>query len=102
MPENLSEKGKKAWQIIHDYITATKLDYTGGCRTFYSPGEWRARGEEYGTNSELIVVYDGGDVRECFDSEFKYDHEEAIREKLDQVGLYAERCTGWYSAIYSV
>lgn len=102
MPEDLSAKGRAAWQIIHDYITKHGLDYTGGCRTFYSPKEWAERGEEYGWSSELIVVYDGGDVRECFDSHIKYDHEEAITAALSEVGLYPERCTGWYSAIYTI
>lgn len=102
MPAGLSEKGQQAWKIIYDYLVAHDLAYTGGCKTFYSPAEWKARDEEYGTGSELLVVYDGGDVRECFDSYFKYDHEEALAAKLRDIGLYAERCNGWYSAIYPV
>jgi hypothetical protein len=100
-PCNLSELGKKAWKIIYEYLSQHGLTYTGGCRAFYSPGEWVERGEAYGKNSLLIVVYDGGDVREPFDSNGDDKHQEAMRSRLKEIGVYSEPCTCWYSAIYA-
>lgn len=99
-PLGLSENGKLIHQVIVKYLHEHKLTFTGGCRAFYAPKEWEALGEKYGRGSELIVIYDGGEVREAFDSEYKFDHEEGLRKKLNEIGYYAERCTGWYSAVY--
>ena len=97
-PENLSKLGKLAYKTITKCMKELDLTYTGGCKTFYSPKEWKEKGEEYGINSELIVVYDGGDVSEFFDGAF-YDK---MVKYLKNVGLYFERCTCWYSAIYKI
>ncbi len=101
----LSPHGFLAWRTICQAfakVSEAPLDrfYTGGCRAFYSPLEWRAKGERYGCDSELIVVYDGGDVRMAFDSHDEWACEKSMRDALSAVGLYAERCTHWYSAIY--
>ena len=75
--------------------------WTGGCRTFSSPEEWKARGEEYGTDSALIVVYDGGDVRSWFDDRNGgVKREQRMQAELEKRGFYSQICTGWYSAIY--
>lgn len=76
---------------------------SGGCRAFYTPQEWRERGEQYGLNSALVVVYDGGDHAMFFD----YNHEcyraiDRMNEALAKVGYYFECCTCWYSAIYPI
>jgi hypothetical protein len=118
MPEGLSAKGKKAHAIIVEFLKAHELTYTGGCTAFYSPTAWQARGEEYGKKSELIVVYDGGDLRPVFSMDAAYDLDcmvyqetgkpsttpyslyEGMAAKLREVGLYFEECTGWYAAVY--
>lgn len=75
----------------------------GGCRAFYSPEEWTERGEDYGANSKLVLVHDGGDLaRFC-----NYDHRdyEAINRldnALREIGYYVECCTCWYSAVYPI
>ena len=73
----------------------------GGCRAFYTPKEWKERGEKYGQDSKLIVVYDGGDLyplfsymSECREAQRKVD------QALEELGYYHEPCTGWYSAVY--
>lgn len=74
---------------------------TGGCRTFYSPAEWKARGESYGLESVLIVCHDGGDVASFFNYDYEcYQRLENMREALEKVGYWAEPCTSWYTAIY--
>jgi len=101
MPKGLSKTGQKAYRAIMAKLKQANALDTGGCRTFYSPAEWQARGEDYGCNSELIVVYDGGDVRPFF----SYDEEcysliENMRQALEAKGVYSEQCTTWYSAVY--
>lgn len=70
---------------------------TGGCRAFYSPEEWGQRGEDYGTDSELVIVHDGGDLSVAGGYSPVW---EKINAALHERGLWAEQCTGWYSAVY--
>lgn len=74
-----------------------------GCVTFYTPKQWAARGEDYGRQSDLIIVHDGGDfapllnpVYERFELSDKFD--EALRETLGQQ-ILLEPCTGWYTSL---
>jgi len=102
-PEGLSPAGELAYEAIMAVLTQEDSLFTGGCKTFYSPAEWRERGEEYGGNSELVVVYDGGDVRRFFS--YTSDDYEAMGKvdlALDNLNMYAEDCTSWYSAVYLV
>lgn len=101
-PEGLSEAGEKAYQTIMNVLTKNHALDTGGCKTFYSPAEWKARGEEYGLDAELIVVYDGGDVRPFFSYEYGDTAAEVMDAALASVGLWSEPCTYWYSAIYKL
>jgi len=99
-PKGLTRKGRAAYHVIIGILRRAKLLHTGGCRAFYSPKEWRDRGEAYGTKSELVVVYDGGDVRELFEPEYGPQLSEELWSKLKEKGLWYEPCTCWYSAIY--
>lgn len=100
-PQGLSLVGESAYEMIMSVLIKFEQTNTGGCKTFYSPAEWKARGEQYGLESELIVVYDGGDVRPFFTIDAGvpsfYD---AMEKALFACGLYAEPCTGWYAAVY--
>jgi len=72
-----------------------------GCKTFYSPLEWKERGEEYGLESELIVVHDGGDFAHL--CSYLYNSpklQERFIELLEAEGYYIEPCTCWYGAVY--
>lgn len=73
---------------------------TGGCTPFYTSEAWAARGEDYGTKSKLVVVYDGGELRPFFSLDEGYTLYEKMRKALDEAGYWVEQCTGWYSAIY--
>lgn len=94
----LSLSGCEAWQAIMGLVERFDLWHTGGCRVFYSPDEWVARGEPYGTTSELIVVYDGAAIRELFEGRLS----SSTTSALEELGLYYEQCTHWYSAIYHI
>lgn len=87
---------------VHDDMAEIGYPATGGgCRAFYSPKEWADRGEEYGLTSELIVVYDGGDLVPYFNlDEGAFSLFEAMNEVLNEAGYWFEPCTGWYSAVY--
>ncbi len=98
-----TEAGRLAVYIQQELgaLLGKERPYDGGCRTFYSPEEWRARGEHYGRESCLIVVHDGGDYAYAFSHSYGDSVlMEAMREALDAEGYYAEACTGWYTAIY--
>ena len=82
---------------------------TGGCRAFYTPAEWQERGEEYGLDSALIVVHDGGDLArycnmnyECYRTSEDAPKREWDRmiDALNAAGFWSEQCTSWYTAIY--
>jgi len=77
--------------------------HTGGCRTFYTPQEWRQRGESYGLNSQLIVCYEGSAIAPFFNMEHGCDGwYTAMQGALNSLGFYSEECTSWYSAIYKI
>lgn len=104
-PKGLSKLGNKAWKTITDILKKDDMTYTGGCKSFYSPKEWKERGEQYGLTAELIVVYDGGSLMHYFDldtaMESEYLFHTKMQEALEQIGVYAEPCTCWYAAIYA-
>lgn len=103
-PENLSPEGNAAYDTILSFLKEIDLMYTGGCKVFYSPEEWKERGEQYGTKSHLVVVYDGGAHGQAFSLDHaapSYVHHEAMRDRLGEIGLYTEECTTWYCAVYS-
>lgn len=75
---------------------------TGGCRAFYTGEEWRERGERYGQGALMIVVHDGGDHAPYFNWDYgAYPAMEKMNKTLEKVGVWAEQCTGWYTAIYA-
>lgn len=100
-PEGLSELGGKAYDSIIEFLKANELTDTGGCKVFYSPKQWREKGERYGIGSELIICYDGGDHARAFAYAYEaYSTMEALSNHLQPLGVFCEQCTGWYSAIY--
>lgn len=108
MPEGLDPHGRHAYEIVIAFLKEKGLTYTGGCRAFYSPEEWRARGEEYGLTAALIVCHDGGSVGRAFSYDAvyvrgaaeEYADVEEMNGRLVSLGFHAEQCTTWYSAIY--
>ena len=125
MPAGLSADGVKAYEAIKKCLNNFEGFDTGGCQSFYSPTEWEAKGEQYGTKSVLVVVYDGSDLRSYFNmdaayeggclladflrSEGKptsgincYETIEKVQEALKVAGFFVEECTGWYAAVYKL
>lgn len=75
----------------------------GGCKAFYSPREWKDRGEDYGTDSVLVLCHDGGDLSDLCGGYSNPKTEAAFHDYLRREhGVWVERCTGWYSAVYKV
>ncbi len=77
---------------------------TGGCRAFYTPGQWRARGEEHGRNSRLIIVHDGGDLAPLINLDYEsYTLHDRFMDRVREMvpGILIEPCTGWYAAVYT-
>jgi hypothetical protein len=107
-PDNLTEDGVKTLGIIKTFLTERGIDDKwNDTKAFYSPGEWKQRGEKYGTESILVIVYDGSDLRSVFSMDACYDARsyepyEALQERLSTAGLFFEECTGWYAAVYKV
>jgi len=101
IPEGLTPEARTAAELIVEFLTENEITYTGGCQTFFTPQEWRERGEDYGTDAVLIVAYDGSSVGRAFSLD-RYDYAtvEAMSERLAQAGYLAQECTVWYSAIY--
>ena len=100
-PENLSKDGKKAYSVIRAFLKKFDKEYTGGCKAFYSPQEWKERGEDYGLDAELIVVHDGGDLSHIFNLNYGcYELNENMIETLRENSVWMESCTCWYAAIY--
>lgn len=95
----LSRLGRRAMVIVDAFMRRHHLD-TGGCRTFYAPSEWKARREQHGTESLLVIVYDGGDLHSIMNHEFGFELSGEIEKLLENEGLYIEACTNWYSAVY--
>jgi hypothetical protein len=103
MPEGLSPLGQEVWYKVVTLMTETvgTLPDTGGWQTFYSPEEWKERGEKYGIDSELIVVYDGGDVGLFFNMDHEGPpawYDEMCELATGAIGM--EHATGWYSYFY--
>jgi len=86
-------------KIIQDFMKRHGCE-TGGCRTFYTPKEWKEKGGEYGLTSKLVVVYDGGDLYSTINHEFGFTLSDELTKDLAEHGYYFEPCTSWYCAIY--
>ena len=102
IPENLPELGRRAAEAIFNFCHRHDCHYTGGCRVFYSPVEWRSRQEPYHSNL-LIVCHDGGEHKRAvtLDGE-DYDTYEQLKQELSDIGVYLQQCTTWYSAVCAI
>ena len=106
IPTGLSRKARQLAHAIRDHLISEGVE-TGGCTTFYSPAEWRDRGERFHSD-HLIVVYDGGGVAPYFSLDATalpwsgpeaYHRYEAMMALCKEHGFYFEEATGWYSCI---
>lgn len=99
--EQLNREGKRIAEAILGVLPETASG--GGCTAFYTPEQWRNRGETYGRDSALVIVHDGGDLAPYFNYDReRYNDIERMNEALARIGYYAENCTSWYSAAYPI
>lgn len=103
IPADLSDDGRKVAETILAFLTEKDLTYHGGGGKFYSPQQWRDRGEDYGTDSLLVITHDGGDHAGAFNIDYEqYQLIEQLRDRLVPLGVFSEQCTSWYSAVYPI
>ncbi len=100
IPKGLSREGRAAAKAIVALAKKYGLE-PGDSRVFYTPKEWRERGESYGTSGELVVVYDGGDLASLMTMDYGYKLFDELMGALNAHGCFPEQCTGWYSAVYT-
>ncbi len=99
LPGELLPLARKVWDAAKQVLGEDP--HTGGCQTFYSPEQWKARGEQYGVESKLILVHDGGDFAPLLNLDYgEYTRFDAFAKLLGD-DLLIEQCTCWYSAVYN-
>ena len=109
IPVGLCKEGVTAYNTISRHLNGFQGLDAMGSRCFYSPLEWANRGERYGLESLLVVVYDLNDLRTHFSMDAAYEAKdttyaavESMTAALAESELFFEECTKWYSAIYLI
>ena len=101
IPAGLSRRGKHAANIILKQAAKRERFSTGGCRAFYTPKEWKDKGEPYGDGAVLIVCHDGGDFGPMFELDHMcYALVEEMMDALGAKGFHPEGMYCWCTAIY--
>jgi len=90
--EIMPPESMKAYYLIKDYIRRHKL-YTGGCKTFYTPTEWKYRKEEFHNTAILVMVYDGSEVKDIVNTP-------KFKAFLAKHGYYREQGHHWNCGIF--
>lgn len=101
IPEGLSAAGRKAAETIIAILRRDDRADTGGCRAFYVPSEWAALGNKNVRGAELVVVYDGGVLRDYFEGADYAALRDRTIATIADAGFRVERCNGYCSAIYA-
>ena len=102
VPTGLSRKARKLAKAIAKL--AKQRDWNAGQKVFWSPKEWKEKGECYGLKSQLVILHEGGDHAPFFSLDHSYyDGWERYEEQLkflSQHGFWIEGLYTWSSAIY--
>lgn len=89
-------------QSARDLVCSVAQADADEAQSIYTQEQWRKRGEDYGNGAVLVVVHDGGPFAPYFNWDYcDYEAVERMSSALESLGLFAEQCTCWYSAIYS-
>ena len=103
VPTGLSRKARKLALALAKL--AKERNWNAGQKVFWSPKEWRDKGEPYGRNSALVILHEGGDHAPFFSLDHSYydgsynQYEEQVRF-LSEYGFWLEGLYTWSSAIY--
>ena len=103
VPTGLSRKARKLALALAKL--AKKRDWNAGQKVFWSPQEWKNKGESYGLQSELVILHEGGDHAPFFSLDYSYNggSYDQYEEQVKFVGKHGFFCEGlysWSSAIY--
>lgn len=88
-----------AVEVMYD---TDKADILSDCQ-FYTPAQWAERGEEFGLNSQLVLVHDGGWMSYMLNLGHEaYSLYDAFAARMQELlpDYHFEQCTNWYSALY--
>ena len=105
IPTGLTRQARAAAKVIRDFAAEQGLTAAGG-RVFYTPAEWRQRGEDYCRDAELVIVYDGADISAAISMDRAMDYRsyaalDQLAERLAARGLHLEEGTVWYAGLYA-
>lgn len=99
--DHLTGEALAVASAIREFMRGEDALYNGGCKAFYSAEEWKARREEYGTDSVLILCHDGGELSyRCNSYKGQISEVRRFNEFIASLGYMIEGCTCWYSAVY--
>lgn len=100
MPTGLSPDGQRAWEVIVRLLAQNDDLKSGGhTHVFCAPEQ----SQEYGRDSELVVVHDGGSHAPYFNSDYEaYILNSRMELALRKAGLYPQRLTSASTAIYKL
>lgn len=100
IPKDITRLARKTAEAIRAFALKNGLTHTGS-RVFYSPAEWQKRGEAYGTESLLIICYEGAEIKRAlsFDGE-DYRMMERLSKRLEKLDVFTEEATAWYSTLH--
>lgn len=101
IPAGLCPMGQSAAEMILGVLIRKDAAWTGGCRAFFTPKEWREKGHDGVEGAVLIVVHDGGAVGGFFNYD-RADLYDQMADALRDVGVYAESGALWYTGIWPI
>jgi hypothetical protein len=105
IPTGLTRKARNLIHKIREYAKDRKWDSGGHRKIFYSPEEWRERGEHFGTNAAFVILHECGDHAKYFSLDAAYDcgtyayHDEFFHWLKDN-GFWSEQLYRWSSGVY--
>lgn len=101
LPQGLSKDGDRAGKIIKAFMRSQRLTYLGGCKAFYTPGQWFVKERTRIWNAVLIVAFDGGDLARIFNLSYGcYGLNNSIMATLKKSGFWVEPLHHWCAYVY--
>lgn len=101
IPEALSSDMRCIIRGLRYWLLNRGDAFTGGCKAFWTPDEWRDNG--YGVNSkvECVIVHDGGSLAKYFNMDYMdYKAFDDMHRFLNLRGYWAEAQTSCVTFIY--